>query len=110
MNNRNLPSSASNCRVCVRIPIACLVLTLVVSTARAAAPVWQGPDGGDFLDAANWTVQVPGSADSAVVNNDFDGTMVFSDSLTVLDLLLRSAAGKVTLDVDPEDAGQKFNI
>lgn len=89
---------------------ACLLLSLATATTEAAAPVWQGPDGGDFLDPANWTVQLPGPADTPVVNNEFDGTIVFSNSLTTMDFYLRSESGKVTLDVDPNAVGNKFTM
>jgi hypothetical protein len=108
----NLKSLATDTllRLLARSASACVILTLATAATHAAAPVWQGPDGGDFLDPANWTVQLPGPADTAVVNNEFEGTIPFSNSITTMDFYLRSQSGKVTLDVDPNDAGNKFTI
>ena len=89
---------------------ACLILSITTAVTEAAAPVWKGPDGGDFLDPGNWTVQLPGLADTPVVNNEFEGTIAFSNSLTTMDFYLRSESGKVALDVDPNAAGNKFTM
>lgn len=83
---------------------------MTTAAIEAAAPVWKGPDGGDFLDSANWTIQLPGLADTPIVNNEFEGTITFSNSLTTMDFYLRSESGTVTLDVDPIAVGNKFTM
>jgi hypothetical protein len=90
--------------------VSALVASFAVISAHAAAPVWQGPDGGDFLDANNWTIQLPGAADTPVINNEFEGTIKFSNSIQVNDFYLRSTEGKVILDVDSNAAGNKFTM
>ncbi|MDC0936795.1 hypothetical protein OAS39_10955 [Pirellulales bacterium] len=78
--------------------------------AGAVSTVWTGADGEDFLADGNWTLGAPGEQDSGIINNDFDGAVLFSDSTTTQDLFLRNTAGTITLDVDPSGLGNLYTM
>ncbi|HVT30488.1 MAG TPA: hypothetical protein VHE81_20935 [Lacipirellulaceae bacterium] len=81
---------------------------MIAAPACAASTVWDGPPNGDFLADGNWTAGAPHAADSAIFNNDFDDTVVFSGSTVSQDLFLENSVGAITFDVDPSNMGNEY--
>jgi hypothetical protein len=90
--------------------LACTIFLFGAADAAAVSTVWNGPDIGDFLADANWSLGAPESGDTAIFNNNFNGTVAFSDSVDTLDLFLRNSAGMITFDVDPTSSGNSYRM
>lgn len=80
------------------------------TTVSAGSTVWDGPPDGDFLSAANWTLGAPGSDDSAIFNNNFNDSAVFSGTATTQDLFLRNTAGSIIFDVHRDEVGNTYTM
>jgi hypothetical protein len=51
------------------------VTGIVGNLLKFAAPVGHRPDGGDFLDVANWTIALPEASDTPVISNECESTI-----------------------------------
>ena len=86
-----------------RRDVVWLIVLVGAAESHAASTMWIGPNNGNFLADANWTLGAPKAGDSAIFNNNFDGTVTFSGSMDTMDLFARNTAGTITLCVDPAD-------
>lgn len=83
--------------------IAAALLSSLPGAAIGAPFTWSVVGGGSFNNAANWSPVIgapPGTADSAIFNNNSTGTVTFDTDTDINILDFRNTSGALILDLD----------